>query len=842
MPYIGNNQVAGVHQNNFKILDDISSYTETFDGSSSSVVDTTNNTITVTQSQHRFYHGQRVTYNNGGGGNIGGLTSGTVYYAVADSHDKIKLATSLANALSNTVINITSVGSGSNHTLNSSFDGVSKKFKLTHSGGINVNLSNASHATIAINNVIQRPNLAGEFTEGFAIEGGNIIVFKTAPISTDTFWGNTIAEAVSTFDTTDHIIDSFTADGVATNFTLSKAPPSIRDIHITLDGVTQHTDAFSLQGNVLIFSTAPANGTAIQVKHMGFVGATTDIAGVTAFYGRTGNVALQDGDILRGDGALISGIDSGVPGISTTGTSTFNRLNVTGVSTFASTFNYFGPKDSGTNEHGISLIYNAGSGVLTFHDQTGDGFIRSYSELFFLVDADQSTGYIGGGYGLRMTQGLSGTPAGSLIPYTVNQGLPHLGRDTERYGNVFSEQLNISGVSTFSGNVNVTGNSTFSNPVSIGGTVHFNNQSLFFGPVLNNGEISIDLVDNGIAATFDHNDTSGLGLFIRTGSDLYLLADHKTSTSSNGDGYGLVIKEGAYGIGSSLGGSVIPSHDYKPQLGLSNRRFGTLFTEQLNISGVSTFSGNVNVTGIATFNNQLNYFGPKIGGTGDNAISMGYNGVLTQLNSTDTSVDFFIRSAGSLYLIAEYTVNTPGFGDGNGYIVGVNGLEPSWDYKPLLGTSSRRFGTVFANGIDVGIVTATNYQGLKVEQGGLNTTYASLSGTFNYEFVNGHVLTYTAATSSNYTPNFRVDSSTTLASKMNLGDVVSATLFVASSSHYCGSSVQVDGTTTNVTTEWVGGSAPSSANGSGYDIYSFTIVKTANTPAYTVFANAIAAA
>mgnify|MGYP001302058773 CR=1 FL=1 len=141
-----------------------------------------------------------------------------------------------------------------------------------------------------------------------------------------------------------------------------------------------------------------------------------------------------------------------------------------------------------------------------------------------------------------------------------------------------------------------------------------------------------------------------------------------------------------------------------------------------------------------------------------------------------------------------------------------------------------------------GSLSAENYEGLKVEQGGLNTTYASLNGTFNYEFINGHVLTYTASTTSNYTPNFRVDSSTTLASKMNLGDVVSATLFVASSSHYCGSSVQVDGTTTNVTTEWVGGSAPSSANGSGYDIYSFTIVKTANTPAYTVFANAISAA
>ena len=814
MPYIGNSQVAGVHQNNFKILDDISSYTETFDGSSSSVVNTTNNTITV--SQHRFYHGQRVTYNNGGGGNIGGLTSGTVYYAVADSHSTIKLAASEADALSNTVINLSSVGSGSSHTLNNSFDGVNKKFKLTHSGGNGVNLTNASHATVAINNVVQRPNLNdSSFTEGFAIEGGKNIVFKTAPTSTDTFWGNTIAEAVGTFDTTDHVIDTFTADGTTTNFSLTKIPPSIRDIHITLDGVTQHTSAFSLQANVLIFTTAPANGTAIQVKHMGFVGAS--ISGVTGFYGRIGNVSLQDGDILRGDGSLISGIESGVPGISTTGTSTFNSLNVTGVSTFASTFNYFGPKDSGTNEHGISLIYNSGTGLLTFHDQSGDGYIRSYSELFFLVEADQSTGYIGGGYGLRMTNGFSDTPPGSLIPYTINQGLPNLGRPAARFGTLFSEQVNISGVSTFSG------------PVSIAGTTHFNNQSLFFGPVLNNGEISIDLVDNGIAATFDHNDTSGLGLFIRTGSDLYLLADHKTSTNSNGDGYGLIIQSGS--------GNIIPSHDYKPQLGLSNREFGTLFTDQLNISGVSTFTGNVSfASSIGTPTNV------NINVGSNDELQIRYNGNLGTIDMyDDQAFCMAIRSASDLILRGYFGDNTPALGDGYGLDITNSHVCPATlGYN--LGNSTNKFATVFANGIDVGIVTATNYQGLKVEQGGLNTTYASLNGTFNYEFINGHVLTYTASTTSNYTPNFRVDSSTTLASKMNLGDVVSATLFVASSSHYCGSSVQVDGTTTNVTTEWVGGSAPSSANGSGYDIYSFTIVKTANTPAYTVFANAIAAA
>ena len=44
MPYIGNSHIAGDHTNNFKVLDDISSFTATFDGSASSVVDTTNNT------------------------------------------------------------------------------------------------------------------------------------------------------------------------------------------------------------------------------------------------------------------------------------------------------------------------------------------------------------------------------------------------------------------------------------------------------------------------------------------------------------------------------------------------------------------------------------------------------------------------------------------------------------------------------------------------------------------------------------------------------------------------------------------------------------------------------
>ena len=59
MPYIGNSQNVGDHVNNFKVLDDISSYTATFDGSATGVVSTTNETIRV--ADHRFLQGQRVT-------------------------------------------------------------------------------------------------------------------------------------------------------------------------------------------------------------------------------------------------------------------------------------------------------------------------------------------------------------------------------------------------------------------------------------------------------------------------------------------------------------------------------------------------------------------------------------------------------------------------------------------------------------------------------------------------------------------------------------------------------------------------------------------------------------
>ena len=55
MAYIGLKPTAG-ENNSFRILDTLSSFTATFDGSSASIVSLANDTITM--SDHRFITGQ----------------------------------------------------------------------------------------------------------------------------------------------------------------------------------------------------------------------------------------------------------------------------------------------------------------------------------------------------------------------------------------------------------------------------------------------------------------------------------------------------------------------------------------------------------------------------------------------------------------------------------------------------------------------------------------------------------------------------------------------------------------------------------------------------------------
>lgn len=109
------------------------------------------------------------------------------------------------------------------------------------------------------------------------------------------------------------------------------------------------------------------------------------------------------------------------------------------------------------------------------------------------------------------------------------------------------------------------------------------------------------------------------------------------------------------------------------------------------------------------------------------------------------------------------------------------------------------------------------------------------TGTINYDITTQSVLYYTSNASANWTVNFRASSGTSLNTALSVGQSVTAVFMVTQgATAYFNNVVQVDGS--SVTPKWQGGIAPPAGNVSSIDVYSYTIIKTANAT-FTVFAS-----
>lgn len=86
----------------------------TFDGTSTSVVSTSAETIAIPE--HGYKTADPVVYTAAGTA-IGGLTSGTTYYVIRVDANTIKLATNTSNASAGTAINLTAVADTAGDTL-----------------------------------------------------------------------------------------------------------------------------------------------------------------------------------------------------------------------------------------------------------------------------------------------------------------------------------------------------------------------------------------------------------------------------------------------------------------------------------------------------------------------------------------------------------------------------------------------------------------------------------------------------------------------------------------------------------------------------------------------------
>lgn len=128
-----------------------------------------------------------------------------------------------------------------------------------------------------------------------------------------------------------------------------------------------------------------------------------------------------------------------------------------------------------------------------------------------------------------------------------------------------------------------------------------------------------------------------------------------------------------------------------------------------------------------------------------------------------------------------------------------------------------------------------NYLTLKSPKEIITVSATALSGSTDIDLLTSSVYYYTSDASGVWGLNFRGDASTSLNSILSIGQSIScAVLVTQGATAYYHDGTQVD--SASPTVKWQGGTAPTSGNANSIDVYSFTIIKTADA-VFTVLAS-----
>ena len=242
--------------------------------------------------------------------------------------------------------------------------------------------------------------------------------------------------------------------------------------------------------------------------------------------------------------------------------------------------------------------------------------------------------------------------------------------------------------------------------------------------------------------------------------------------------------------------------------------------------GVLTVTNNLSVGGTLTYEDVTNI---------DSV------GLITARNGIVVGSGITLSSDGDVFAVGVSTFN------GNVLVGSGITLSPDGDVFAVGVLTATSYGNINVgsgitlssdgDGFFTGITTAKSASfGGGVLQETFHNDTSAVSGTHNHDVLTyGMVWNGSTNAGGSFVINLRGDASTTFDSLIGIGKVTAITIYSAnnSTSNYM-TAFQIDGSAQTI--KYAGGSAPSAATGSGVDVYSLTILKTAaNT--YSVFGN-----
>jgi hypothetical protein len=196
------------------------------------------------------------------------------------------------------------------------------------------------------------------------------------------------------------------------------------------------------------------------------------------------------------------------------------------------------------------------------------------------------------------------------------------------------------------------------------------------------------------------------------------------------------------------------------------------------------------------------------------------NSIFFHTSNTDCA---YFSSGGTFALVGGGSVASPA--------VSLNGSAPS-NSMVLNTLGNLGLGT---NNPDskLEVLGDVNFAGGLLKEGA-NITAGKLSDNTNINLSGGMVHLFTTTETTTSTPNLRYDASTSLDSKMSVGESITVVLIVTAAAAGYSAQLTIDGSA--VTESWLGGSAPSAGSSSGYDVYTYNIIKTGSST-FVILAN-----